>query len=115
MFEYLMFTEKAEIGGAEEIRIEVCDGMLHYRYIRPEGTIEGTYSGNAADFIETLEDMDVDMWEPNYGDLEDRGGFTWSLTYKEIGKRSMHFSGSNAYPEGYEAFTDLLFSVYCGE
>lgn len=110
-----MFTEKAEIGGDEEIRIEMCDGVLHYRFVRSEGVNEGTYSGNSADFIESLEDMDVDLWQPVYGNLQDEGGFTWTLTYKEIGKRSMHFKGSNAYPDGYEAFIDLLFSIYCGE
>ena len=116
MFEYLVFDEHVGIAYHREARIEVAGDDLRYRIdgFGPElldsEKGSGVYCGDTEVFLCRLAGFGVPLWKDEYfRDCLD--GYNWSLRYKEVGKPCRKISGSNAGPDCYRAFTDLLFSI----
>ena len=119
MFEYLVFNEIQTFSKDREIRIEVDGEDLRYRledkslYVPglPESSNRsGIYKGDVAAFIRSLELFDIPNWKDEYY-IPACDGYIWELRYKEVGKRCRKITGSNDYPECFDSFVDLLFSV----
>lgn len=138
MFEYLCFTEHTWPTPDEELRLDYSDGKLYFKhtqgFVFPEmegaygknrmrivslkmssfPEMEGTYGGNLEEFVKKLEDLHIENWKKEYfGPVLD--GHGWDLSYKEVGKKTKHMKGSNAYPENYEDFHALIYSILCEE
>lgn len=116
MFEYLCFSEHSWPTQDDELRLDYSEGKLYFKLTKGFAfhEMEGTYKGNPEEFVKKLEDLHIENWEKEYFEpILD--GYGWNLSYKEVGKRTKHIVGYNGYPENYDSFHALVFSILCEE
>ena len=116
MFEYLVYYEYQSLTPwFKEIRIETDGEKLRYRlkengYGLNEEVSDGVYDGDVEAFINKLGSFHVEQWKLEYSKPK-ADGYGWSLRYKEVGKPCRKIKGSNAYPDCFNDFLDLLIKV----
>lgn len=114
MFEYLCFEEKAFIACMNRtIKLDFSDGQLFYKYSDlVNGEKEGTYNGDAEEVVKTIEALHIETWEKEYKpECEILDGHSWSLKYKQTGKKTGNISGENMYPVEYDKLTAILYKI----
>ena len=116
MFEYLVYYEyKSLTPWSKEIRIETDGEKLRYR-LKETGyglngeVSDGLYEGDVEAFINKLESFHIEQWPLEFFKPV-LDGYGWSLRYKEVGKPCRKIKGSNAYPDCFKDFLDLLVTV----
>ena len=70
--------------------------------------LEGHYKGNAEDWLDDLDGLDLDAWKDIYNGPKS-GDVAWKLDYQERGmKNPRHIQGKDAFPDNFGKFIALL-------
>lgn len=111
MFKKLVFERHSWNTGSDKI-IVAQDGedmLIKRTSSTPETSTTKTVAVPAEEFLNELNKINITEWEDNYwAPIMD--GESWSLKYYTTDGNKKSVTGSNAYPEEYDALIDLLFS-----
>lgn len=116
MFEYLVFEEASFFSSSREIRLERDGDLIRYRKKQmgygyaEENTSVGVYKGDSKAFISKLENLHIEDWPTEFFEPV-LDGQSWTLRYKEVGKKCRIISGSNSFPDCYKKLVKLLESA----
>jgi len=62
-------------------------------------------------FWDRMDKINIWNWEKDYFNQEVLDGTQWELLIKREGKKKIQIYGSNAYPENFQLFLDVINSV----
>lgn len=102
-------------------------GYKHVKIWTEDGKMLKAYKGNfidldkeyvvevSAEELKRLEnklfELKLNGWKKVYVDPYVLDGTQWDLKYKDVGKRCRHISGSNDYPDSWNAFIEAVGEV----
>ena len=115
MLDYMEFTIGGFFGGYDTAKICVKDGCINYSIYHEFGPdeepllVETKSLKFSKEWLNRLENIHINRWHASYKPpYIVCDGTQWNLEYKVEGKRCRHISGSNAYPENWDDFANLM-------
>lgn len=120
MLEYLIFSCGGFLSHHEKLLIQNCGGRIEIFYIlshRPHGVLTFLRShdiwtkARSKRWSDKIESVQLDKWEDEYFDLSILDGTQWSVRYKLKGNEERTVSGSNAFPDDWGLFYELMRSI----
>lgn len=112
MLEYMEFKIGGYIGW-ETIQVIENDGKYTVKYQKALWEEWQTFEDiNLDEWNDELERMHINKWHKLYIDYGILDGTEWLLEYKVKDKRCRHIHGSNAYPDNFDEFMQVLSVLY---
>lgn len=112
MLEYLIFTLNPPFQGELRVQVRVYDGSVQVTVesaAYPAENGDTWLEGEAAQrFLQALKNVHISGWRSSYAEDGPQDGMTWSIEYKQAGKRCRTISGTNAGPENWLDFLSVM-------
>lgn len=111
MFKKLVFERHSRNAGSDKIIVaqDKDEVFIKRTASTPGNSTTKIVAVPAEDFLNELNKISITEWEDDYW-VPVMDGESWSLKYYTTDGNKKSVTGSNAYPEEYDALIDLLFS-----
>lgn len=113
MLEKLEFSIGGFFSGYKQVKIWIENGKMFKSYKGNSNNPDCEYveevSAEEQKIVEgKLAELKINGWKKEYVDHEVLDGTQWELEYKELEKKGRHISGSNDYPDSWNAFIEAV-------
>ena len=111
MFKKLIFESRGWPADSEKVVATIKDENIILKITKGNVVVSTTkeVTIHSSVFLKKFDAINIAAWESDYFNPDILDGESWELKYYTTNGKVKKFTGSNAYPENYYEFMNLIF------